>query len=109
MNKIVRVAIDDILFDPEEISEMLTDCLYRHRKMRLAGACGLRDVLIVSFEETSVRQDSRLVLAPFRGPGPDDISAEITQRYERGFSLRSSFRAGDRVWALFEVPADPED
>ena len=72
MNKIVRVAIDDILFDPEEISEMLTECLHRHRKMRLAGACGLRDVLIVSFEETSVRQDSRLVLAPFRGPGPDE-------------------------------------
>ena len=42
MIKIVRIPFDDILFDPEEVGEMLTACQRRQRKMRLAGAAALQ-------------------------------------------------------------------
>ena len=49
MNKIVQINIDDIVIDPEAISEMLTECLKRRRMVRLAGACDIGGVLIASF------------------------------------------------------------
>lgn len=109
MTKIVQVAIDDILFDPEGISEMLTDCLSRQRKVRLAGACAVDDILIVSFEDCSRRRESRIVLAPFSSDGAENMIGEIVQRYENGFSLRSSFMAGDRLWGMFECSPADED
>ena len=103
MTKIVRVPFDDILFDPESVGEMLTGCQRRQRKMRYAGACAADELLIVLFEEVPFRSESRLVLAPLRSAGADEVSAEILDRYEHGYTLRSSFRIRKQVWALFEV------
>ena len=103
MIKIVRVPFDDILFDPEEVGEMLTACQRRQRRMRLAGAAAGDRTLIVLFEDTSVRSDTEIVIAPLKNAGPDEVSAEISERYEHGFTLRSSFRIRDKVWALFEL------
>lgn len=106
MNKIVQVDIEDIVFDPEDIGNMLTNCLKRPHKVRLAGACDAGGILVVSFEDSPERSDSKIVLAPFQDPGVDDIATEISLRYQKGYSLRSSFRAGDSLWGLFEY-ADP--
>lgn len=106
MIKIVRVPFDDILFDPEEVGEMLTRCQRRHRKMRFAGAGASDQVLFVLFEETACPSESRIVLAPFKNAGSDEISAEITERYEHGYTLRSSFRIQSRSWAVYEVLED---
>ena len=106
MTKIVRIPFDDILFDPEEAGGLLTGCQQRHRKMRFAGACASDDVLIALFEEVPFRPESRIVLAPFRSADPDEITAEIQERYERGYTIRSSFRIKTQTWALYEVAAD---
>ena len=103
MIKIVRVPFDDILFDPEAAGEMLTGCLRRHRRMRYAGTCVSDDDLIVLFEEIPFKSDSRIVLAPFRNVDPEGITAEIQDRYEHGYTLRSSFRIRKKTWAVFEV------
>ncbi len=102
MNKIVQVDIEDIVFDPEEVGEMLTNCLKRPRKVRLAGACDAGGVLIVSFEDSEERSESAIVLAPFPELGADEIASEITLRYQKGFTLRSSFRSGDVLWGFYE-------
>ncbi len=103
MIKFVRVPFDDILFDPEEVGEMLTACPRRQRKMRFAGAAAGDRSLVVLFEDTVVRPDTEIVLAPLKNTAPDELSAEISERYEHGFTLRSSFRIRDKVWALFEL------
>ena len=103
MNKTVCVPFDDILFDPDAAGEMLTACQRRRRKMRYAGACAADDMLIVLFEEVPFREESRLVLAPLRNVDPEGIIAEISDRYEHGHTLRSSFRIKKQTWALFEV------
>lgn len=41
MNKIVQINVDDIVIDPEAMSDMLTECLKRRRMVRLAGACDI--------------------------------------------------------------------
>lgn len=102
MNKIVQINIDDIVLDPEAMGEMLTDCLKRRRMVRLAGACDIGGMLIVSFEDSPVRVKSELVFAPFADTSCDGVSSEISSRYTSGFSLRSSFRHVDAVWGLFE-------
>lgn len=106
MTKIVRISFDEILIDPEAAGEMLTGCQQRHRKMKFVGACASDDVLIVLFEDAPFRSESRLVLAPLRSVGADDVSAEIQDRYEHGYDLRSSFRIRKQIWALFEVAED---
>ncbi|MBO4647783.1 MAG: hypothetical protein J5806_06455 [Lentisphaeria bacterium] len=106
MTKIVRIPFDDILFDPEEVGGLLTGCQRRRRKMRLAGAGTADDVLIVLFEDSAFAADSEIVLAPFRGQGPDEVAAEIQDRYEHGYTLRSSFRIRKQTWALYEVTAE---
>ena len=103
MIKIVRVPFDDILFDPEEVGEMLTACQRRQRKMRFAGAAAADRTLVVLFEDALVRPDTEIVLAPLKNTGSDEMSAELSERYEHGFTLRSSFRIRDKVWALFEL------
>ena len=60
-------------------------------------------MLVVLFEDASVRSDTEIVLAPLKNTGADEVSAEISERYEHGFTLRSSFRIRDKVWALFEL------
>jgi len=106
MTKTVRIAFDEILIDPEAVGEMLTGCQQRHRKMKLVGACASDEVLFVLFEEVPFRSESRLVLAPLRAVDPDGIGAEILDRYEHGYALRSSFRIRKQIWALFEVTED---
>ncbi|MBQ9336211.1 MAG: hypothetical protein IJS14_02800 [Lentisphaeria bacterium] len=106
MIKIVRVPFDDILFDPEEAGEMLTACQRRQRKMRLAGAAAADRALAVLFEDTAVRSDTEIVLAPLKNTASDELTAEISERYEHGFTLRCSFRIRDKVWALFELSRD---
>ena len=103
MIKIVRVPFDDILFDPEAVGEMLTACQRRQRKMRLAGAAAGDRTLIVLFEDTPVRPDTEIVIAPLKNTGSDEVSAEISERYEHGFTLRSSFRIKKQTWAVFEI------
>ena len=103
MIKIVRVPFDDILFDPEEAGEMLTACQRRQRKMRFAGAAAADRTLVVLFEDALVRPDTEIVIAPLKNTGSDEVSAEISERYEHGFTLRSTFRIRDKVWALFEL------
>lgn len=102
MLKTVQILLDDILFDPEGVSQMLTDCLRRHRKQRLLGVCQAEDTLIVTFTESAIRNENTLVLAPFRSQGADSVTAEIAERYENNFILRASFTAGDQLWGLFE-------
>ena len=103
MIKFVRVPFDDILFDPEEVGEMLTACQRRQRKMRFAGAAAGDRSLVVLFEDAVVRPDTEIVLAPLKNTAPDELSAEISERYEHGFTLRSSFRIRDKAWALYEL------
>lgn len=104
MNKIVSVLLSDILFDPEEAGETLTNCLRRRRHMRLVGACCTDRTLIVMFEETPRPCGSKLVLAPFRGRDSSEITEEMTDRYEHDYLPRASFTAGGKLWALFEAP-----
>ena len=106
MLKQVRVSFDDIVFDPEEVGDMLTACMKRQRKMRFVGAAAAEKCLIVLFEESPVKSESKLVLAPLKSPDPEEISAEISLRFERNYLLRSAFRIQSKLWALYEVEAD---
>ncbi len=102
MNKIVQINVDDIVIDPQGMSEMLTDCLKRTRTVRLAGLCDIGGVLIASFEDSPVRIKTEFVFAPFSDVSGDGVSAEVVSRYNSGFSLRGSFRSGEIVWGLWE-------
>ena len=106
MIKTVRIAFDDLVFDPEAVGEMLTGCQQRRRHMRLTGAATADDVLIVLFEDSAFAADSEIVLAPFRGQGSDEVAAEIQDRYEHGYTLRASFVIRKQTWALYEVTED---
>lgn len=103
MLKQVRVSFDDILFDPDEVGDMLTACMKRQHKMRFVGAAAAEKVLIALFEDSPTRSASKLVLAPFKSADPEEIAAEISLRFERNYLLRSSFRIQSRFWALYEV------
>ena len=78
MNKIVQINVDDIVIDPEAMSDMLTECLKRRRMVRLAGACDIGGVLIASFEDSPVRVKSEFVFAPFMDASCDVMAMVVT-------------------------------
>lgn len=101
MNKLVQINKEDIIFDPEGVSIMLTECLKRKKCCTLAGGCDLYSTLIVSFEPCEKRCKGKVVLAPIAGEGTQEVCASLAQRYASGFSLRSSFQINDSLWGLF--------
>lgn len=102
MNKIVQVAKEDVIFDPESIGNMLTSVMRRKHTMILAGCCEVESTLIVSYEPTEEIPSFEVVLAPVKGEGADEVSAVLAARSVSGFVLRGSFHIGEKLWGLFE-------
>lgn len=109
MNKIIPIAIDDIVTDAEACSEMLTHACIRGARWRITGGGCDGGVFLALAEEAA--PDAPVLnyrFAPLSPPGTDEIAAAATERYCAGFSTLAFFPVEDTVWGLFAAPGQPE-
>ena len=106
--KIVRIEVEDILFDPEEASRMLTEACRRNGIRRFAaGLCDSGDGSLVIPLET-VREEQIIPESYRFAPLPDasfeGVSAELQIRHVHGLSLVGTFRLNSGqylLWGLY--------
>jgi hypothetical protein len=109
MNKIIPIAIDDIITDAGACSEMLTHACIRGNHWRITGGgCDGNAFLALAEEAASDAPLLNYRFAPLSPPGLDEITAAITARYTAGFSTIAFFPAADAVWGLFATAGQPE-
>lgn len=105
MNRIIKVAVDDIILDPAAQSEMLTIAAAdRNPKMRVTGLCEINDTVLVVLEECDDDVALDYVFAPFKSLNEDEVVTEISQRYFASFTLLGGFDVKKNKWALFSKP-----
>ncbi len=110
MNKIIPIAINDILTDAPGCSEMLTHaCIRGNHWVITGGGCGDGVFLAVAEEAAPDAPLLNYRFAPLCvSSATDQIAAEVTERYNAGFSTIALFPAADTLWALFAAPDRPE-
>ena len=108
MIKIVKFSVDDILFDNKAASEAVSKACSRTVPAKVAGICQLDETVIISIEETPVKENITYTFAPFPAVNEDEIAGEIKSRYSAGFSTIGVFNIAGKKWALFSKAADRE-
>ena len=101
MVKIVKFSVDDILFDSSAASEAVTKACSRAVPAKVAGICQLDETVMISIEETPVKENISYTFAPLPALNEDEIAGEIKSRYYAGFSMIGAFNIADKKWALF--------
>lgn len=101
MVKILKFSVDDILFDSKAASEAVDKACSRQVPAKVAGLCQLDETVIISIEETPVRENITYTFAPFPFVNEDEIAGEIKSRYYAGFSLNGVINLAGKKWALF--------
>ena len=104
--KIVRIEAEDILFDPDEESRMLTNACFRNGVIRrVTGVCDSGDgTIILPLEladgESAVPMGYRF--APLPDFSFEGVSAELQIRHTHGLSLIGTFRPDEKtLWGLY--------
>lgn len=104
--KIVRIEVEDILFDPDNESLMLTKACFRNGIVRrITGVCDSGDGTIVLPLEL-VSNDVEVPLSYRFAPLPDSsfegVAAELQVRHAHGLSLLGTFRGDDQtLWGVY--------
>ena len=104
--KIVRIEVEDILFDPDTESDMLTKACFRTGIVRrITGICDSGDRTVVLPLET-VENDVKVPLSYRFAPLPDasfeGIAAELQVRHMHGLTLIGTFRVDDQtIWGFY--------
>jgi hypothetical protein len=106
MIKIVKFSVDDILFDSKAAAEAVDKACSRAIPAKVAGICQLDETVIISVEETPLRENITYNFAPFPAVNEDEVAGEIKSRYYAGFSTIGVFNIADKKWALFAKTAD---
>ncbi len=101
MLKIIKFSVDDILFDSKAASEAVGKACSRTVPAKVAGICQLDETVMISVEETPVKEKTTYTFAPFPAVNEDEIAGEIKSRYYAGFSTIGVFSITDKKWALF--------
>ena len=106
--KIVRIEIEDIIFDPKEQSAMLTHACTRHGSFRrVTGVCDCGDgTLILPLELAGMDEivPESYRFAPIPDASFDEIAAELQVRHTNGMSLLGTFRISPdpkKIWGLY--------
>ena len=106
MVKIVKFSVDDILFDSRAASEAVNKACSRAIPAKVAGICQLDETVMLSIEETPVKENITYTFAPFPAVNEDEVAGEVKSRYYAGFSTIGVFNIADKKWALFSKAAD---
>jgi hypothetical protein len=101
MVKIVKFSVDDILFDSRAASDAVTKACSRTVPAKVAGICQLDETVMISIEETPVKENIAYTFAPFPAVNEDEIAGEIKSRYYAGFSMIGAFSIAGKKWALY--------
>ncbi len=102
MNKLIPIAVNDILTDEVGCSEMLTHACRRGEHWRIVGGGCDNGVFWAAAEEAEEGEPLQTCrFARLCAPNKDEIAAAISARYYAGFSTLAFFPAGDDIWALF--------
>lgn len=104
--KIVRIEVEDIIFDPDAQSLMLKNACSRNGTIRkVAGICDSGDGTIVLSLELAVEGDKIPIgyrFAPLPDTSFEGVAAELQVRHAHGLSLTGTFRLDDKtIWGLY--------
>ncbi|NOY75302.1 MAG: hypothetical protein GXP32_05880 [Kiritimatiellaeota bacterium] len=110
MNRIIKIAIDDIIINPSAQSQLLTKAAAeRTPNIRVTGICEINDVLLITCEERGNGEEAvEYIFAPFESVNEDDVVAEIRDRYFSNFTFLGGFDVKKVKWALFAHNPDRE-
>lgn len=105
MFKIVSLAHEEIIVDPEGAASALTKVLKRNHAFRFNGVCMLEHELLFVFEPSENGEEGvpqEFVLSDLESDGSEDgITAIISHRYFAGYSTLAVFPIDGRMWGLF--------
>lgn len=101
MNRIVKIHVNDIAVNRQEMSEMVDNACLRKTPMKVVGLCQVRDQLVVSLEEIDKPSNLKYVFSPFPSENEEEVVAEIDFRYHAGFSIIGDFYIANKKWGLF--------
>ncbi len=110
MNRIIPIAINDIIADESGCSDMLTHaCIRGPELLRITGG-GCDDGIFWAVAEEAAADAAPMNyrFARLCAPGKDEIAGAVSARYFAGFTTLAIFPAADAVWALFVTPDKEE-
>ena len=106
--KIVRIEAEEILFDPNEQSEMLTHaCTRKGSARRVTGVCDSGNGTLILPLELAEPDETIPIFyrfAPLPDFSFDGIASELQSRHAHGLSLIGTFRIGtdpQSLWGLY--------
>lgn len=105
MFKIVSLAHEEIIIDPESAASALTKALKRNHAFRFNGICMLEHELLFIFEpheEGEEEEPHKFILSDLESDGSEDeITSIIAHRFFGGYSTLAIFPINGRMWGLF--------
>ena len=101
-NRMTKVSINDLIINPEEESQMITNACHHEIPMKVSGICQVGDNLVIAMEKRMEQDDVEYLFAPFESTNIDEIMTEIGIRYFSGFSIIGGFDVKLQKWALYE-------
>jgi len=101
MNRVLKIAIDEVIVNPAEAGKMVDDACRHKISMRVVGMCEACAYLLVTLEPVAENAPLEYVFAPFDSTNDDEILSEINTRYINGFTALGSFQAGSEIWGFF--------
>ncbi len=103
MIRFIPVDELDIIADPEEVGDMLAQAVRRRIPMRLTSFCRAGEgSFFAVLEQTAEAVPMEFVFSPFTDCTFDTMTAEISQRYESGYTTVATFPVGSEMWGLFQ-------
>lgn len=104
MNKILKINIDDIIFDYREASDIINKACTRNEGFEVKCAFKRGKIVFVCLEEIDCFKTEKIVdyvFSKISNDNDEEIIAEIDYRYRYGFSTFGVFEIYDNLWALF--------
>ena len=102
--KILKVNVNDIIYDYRQASEIVCKACNRQIPMEVKGGF-VKDVnVILCLEEVFDKKQEnykKYIFSPLKDPSENGIIAEISSRFYAGFTTIMCFEINEKPWGLF--------
>ncbi len=99
MHRIVKININDIIYDYREASQIINNACNRSEKMQVVGMFQNADNIFISLEPSF--ENKKYIFSKFNSPDEDDLLIEIKNRYNYNFSFIGKIEINNDIWGLF--------
>ena len=100
--RLISFTLDDCSTNYEEISKTLNQaCIRNQTHYQISGLCQVGKTVIFSLIPSEDKVLSYYYLIPIKGQSPEDIRAEIQDRWYSGFTTKGNIELDSGVYLFF--------